>query len=71
MADLDDLRTAKSSAIARLKDVLAAPKPTYSIDGQTVAWTDYARQLREQIAGLNDLIQAEEGPSEEETVFIT
>jgi len=32
-----------------LADLRANPKPTYSIDGQTVSWTDYVRALQETV----------------------
>lgn len=30
---------------ARISEVLAAPKPSYSIDGKSVQWTDYLNML--------------------------
>ena len=29
-----------------IADMTANPKPSYSIDGQTVQWSDYLKQLR-------------------------
>lgn len=60
MSYIDDLRTARESAAARLKEVLAAPKPSYSIDGQQVSWTQYTEMLRRMVAQLTqDIADAE------------
>lgn len=45
MTYIDDLTTARDNLAARIKDLTAQPKPNYSIDGQTVSWGDYLRQL--------------------------
>lgn len=45
MTYIDDLTTARDNVAARIKDLTAQPKPNYSIDGQTVSWGDYLRQL--------------------------
>jgi len=44
--DLEQLRTIKSQALAQLVELRANPKPSYQIDGQQVAWTEYLRQLQ-------------------------
>ncbi len=49
LTDLKQLETIRSQTLAQLLDLRANPKPTYSIDGQTVSWTDYARSLQETI----------------------
>jgi len=43
--DRQQLETIRSQALAQLVELRAAPKPTYSIDGQTVSWESYARSL--------------------------
>lgn len=69
MADLDDLKATKSLAITNLKTALTSPKPTYSVDGQRVEWTEYTDMLRRQISGLNELIAAEEFDVEQTQLF--
>ena len=44
--DLDALRTIRAQTLQLLTDVTAQPKPTYSVDGQSVAWEAYLSQLR-------------------------
>lgn len=64
MAVLDSLTTAKANLAATLASITAAPKPSYSIDGQSVSWSEYHAMLVAQIKLLNDLIQVEGGPFE-------
>jgi len=58
MTYIADLETARDQVAARIKDVTAKAKPSYSVDGQTVSWTAYLTELRKQLKDLNDLIAA-------------
>ena len=49
MADREQIESIRSQTLAQLVDLRANPKPTYSIDGQTVSWTDYVRALQETV----------------------
>ena len=68
MAYIDDLKTARDNLATQIKDVTAQPKPNYSIDGQTVGWGDYLRQLlaaqKEIEAAIVDAELASDGPFE-------
>lgn len=64
MAYVDDLVTARTSAAARLVEVLAEKKPSYSVDGQAISWTEYTAMLRETIRDLTEQIQIGDGPFE-------
>lgn len=70
MAYIDDLKTARDNMAARLKDVTAAPKPSYDVDGQKVSWTEYIRLLAEGVERLNAVIDDKDdtdgGPYSEE-----
>jgi len=44
--DLEQLQTIKSQTLTIMANITANPKPTYSIDGQNVAWSDYLDRLR-------------------------
>ncbi len=58
--DLQNLKDTLSLLIAKQKEVVASPKPTYSIDGQSVSWGDYYRMLSDQIEAVKtQIIQAE------------
>lgn len=60
MAWTDDLTTARDNAASTLKDVLASPKPTYTVGDQTFEWGEYVQVLRETIASLTSMIDAED-----------
>jgi hypothetical protein len=49
MSDREQIESIRSQTLAQLVDLRANPKPTYSIDGQTVSWTDYIRSLEETV----------------------
>lgn len=66
----ENLETARDNAAATLASILAAPKPTYNIDGQLVSWTDYQRMLIESIDKLNNLINGAT-PYEEHSIGYT
>lgn len=59
-SEIADLKTIRSQAIARLKDITKEPKPSYSVDGQAVQWSAYHRMLVDQISSMNTLIGSEE-----------
>jgi hypothetical protein len=59
----DNLVVARDNTAALLAQITASPKPSYTVHGHSVSWTEYQRMLREQISGLNQLI-AEANPFE-------
>jgi hypothetical protein len=44
--DLEQLQTIRSQTLARIAEITARPKPTYELDGQSVAWSDYLARLQ-------------------------
>lgn len=71
-ADIADLKTARSNAIARLKEATASPKPTYDVDGQSFSWNEYQRMLLEIVERSNRLlVDEEEDPFVVETQIYT
>lgn len=50
---LENLKTARDNFASELATESASPKPSYSIDGQSVSWVEYYRFLREQITALD------------------
>lgn len=61
-SNLSQLQTAKQQILANLVSITANPKPTYSLDGQSVSWESYHSMLVTQLAAINDLIVIESGP---------
>jgi hypothetical protein len=45
MTDFQQLTAIKSLALAQLAELRAAPKPSYTLDGQSVSWETYAASL--------------------------
>jgi hypothetical protein len=58
--DLEHYRTIKSLALAQLAELRAAPKPTYSIDGQNVSWESYLASLERTIDWCDEKLRGEE-----------
>jgi len=49
-SDSQQLTIIKSQALALIAQITADPKPTYTIDRQSVSWAEYLRQLQETVA---------------------
>lgn len=47
--DRQQIESIRSLALAQLVDLRANPKPTYTIDGQSVSWESYIRSLQETV----------------------
>ena len=44
--ETDQIALIRSQTLAQLADLRADPKPSYSIDGQNISWTEYAESLQ-------------------------
>jgi len=60
MSWVDDIITARDSAAANLKAVLASPRMSYTVGDVTFDFNDYVRMLREQISSLTTMIDGQE-----------
>ena len=49
MSDREQIETIRQQTLAQLVELRARPKPTYSIDGQLVSWTNYIRSLQDTV----------------------
>ena len=66
-ADVDlstSLQSALENVILQLTLITANPKPSYSIDGQSVSWESYYAMLLRSIDELRKQIQIQSGPFE-------
>ena len=43
------IQTIRSQTLALISEITAQPKPTYTIDGQSVAWADYLQRLQQTV----------------------
>lgn len=62
--DAENLATIRSNLLAYIATESANPKPSYSIDGQSVSWADHMASLWRQLESLNEQIAAAGGPFE-------
>ena len=49
MSDMEQLARIKTQTLARIAEITAQPKPTYTIDGQNISWAEYLAQLQETV----------------------
>jgi len=62
MSAVDDLGTAITQVAAQIKDITLNPKPSYSVNGQSVSWESYLSMLTEQLIKLQTAQQSLAGP---------
>jgi hypothetical protein len=62
-SNAEQIAAIKSQTLARIAEITAQPKPTYEIDGQSVAWGDYLMQLQQTVDWCNANL-ASESPAE-------
>jgi hypothetical protein len=60
MADADMVRTIKSQTLSLIADITASPKPSYSLDGQSISWNDYLAQLQRTVEWCDAQLAGEE-----------
>jgi len=60
--------TIKSQTLSMIAEMTANPKPSYNIDGQSVQWTEYLKQLRTTVEWCDQQIARSESGIEEITV---
>ena len=61
-------QTIKTHTLAMIAEMTANPKPSYNIDGQSVLWTDYLKQLRATVDWCDQQMARSAGGVEEVTV---
>ena len=48
-SEAEQITSIRSLTLAQLEQLRADPKPSYSIDGQQVAWNDYVESLQQTV----------------------
>lgn len=56
----NQLRTIRAQTLAIIAEITKTPKPTYSLDGQSVSWETYLKQLQATVSWCNTQIAASE-----------
>jgi hypothetical protein len=50
------LKQSRDNILVLIEEITAAPKPSYTIDGQTFKWAEYLKQLQESLQLIEDMI---------------
>ncbi len=58
-SDAEQVATIKTQTLGRIAEMTAAPKPTYNVDGQMIAWGDYLLQLQATVDWCNEKLAGE------------
>lgn len=51
--DLTMINTIRTQTLDLLNDISESPRPSYSIDGHSVSWTEYRKQLLQTVDWCN------------------
>ena len=60
--NLENLNALKASYIQALQNMIANPRPNYSLDGESYSFSEFQRFLLDALNSVNALIQAENLP---------
>jgi len=63
MSDATSISTIKTQTLALIVDLTENPKPSYNIDGQSISWGSYLKQLQDTVVFCNEQL-ANEAPVE-------
>lgn len=60
MSDEDIVSNIKTQTLTLIEMITANPKPSYSIDGQSISWSDYLARLQATVAWCNEQLNIED-----------
>jgi hypothetical protein len=60
----DNLTTSRLNISKRIVEITANPKPSYSVNGQTVQWSAYLRMLIDKLDTIDLLVEKDNAPFE-------
>lgn len=58
---MEQIRIIRAQLLSVMKEITQNPKPSYSLDGQSVSWETYLKQLQSTIDWCDRRLAAEEG----------
>ncbi len=58
-SDAEQIATIKTQTLGRIAEITATPKPTYNVDGQMIAWSEYLKQLQGTVDWCNQQLAGE------------
>lgn len=47
--DIQQIETIRTQTLSLIQQITESPKPTYSINGQSVSWGQYLKQLQDTV----------------------
>ncbi|MGL6225249.1 MAG: hypothetical protein ACRC10_01330 [Thermoguttaceae bacterium] len=56
----EQIRQIRNQTLERISELTLQPKPSYSIDGQSVSWNEYLNQLQRTVDWCNAILASEE-----------
>jgi len=59
-SDAEQIATIKTQTLARIAEITAQPKPSYDVDGQKIAWSEYLARLQATVDWCNEKLAGEE-----------
>ena len=65
----ENLQTAYDNFAAKLAEISESPKPSYSIDGQSVSWVEYYKFLMEQMKSIREELSSNDPVEEVSEAF--
>lgn len=57
---MEQIRIIRAQTLSLMKELTENPKPSYSLDGQSVSWETYLKQLQATIDWCDQRLAAEE-----------
>ncbi|MDO4585139.1 MAG: hypothetical protein Q4D62_13675 [Planctomycetia bacterium] len=57
---MDQIRIIRTQTLNIMKEITEHPKPSYSLDGQSISWETYLKQLQSTIDWCDQRLEAEE-----------
>lgn len=55
---LTQIRNIRAQSLAIMDEITKKPKPTYNLDGQSVSWETYLKQIQNTISWCNTQLAA-------------
>ncbi|MDO4557476.1 MAG: hypothetical protein Q4C47_00725 [Planctomycetia bacterium] len=56
MNELSQIELIRSQILNNIAEITASPKPDYTLDGQSVSWSEYLNQLQKTLDWCNERI---------------
>ena len=54
------IRSIRAQTLAIMDEITKTPKPTYSLDGQSVSWEAYLKRIQETVTWCNAQLAADD-----------